>query len=114
GRKSDSTRVERQDYSGLIAHGGVEGLHSFARHRGEIDLILADVVMPDLDGPDMVKVIRREDPSIKVIFITGHRERLPNWAEETCGVLPKPFTASKLAAAVAQCLGAAPTRGAAT
>src|SRR5262245_49735335 len=103
-RASISAALKRRGYSVVVAHGGVEGLHRFAENRDKIDLILADVVMPDLDGPSMVEVIRRENPNMKVIFITGYRDRLPDWALESCGLLLKPFNAAKLVAAVDQSL----------
>src|SRR5437867_8222060 len=103
-RASISAALKRRGYSVVIAHGGVEGLLRFAEHRDKIDIILADVAMPDLDGPSMIKVIRRENPQVKVIFITGFRNRLPDWALESCGLLLKPFNSTKLIAAVEQVL----------
>jgi two-component system cell cycle sensor histidine kinase/response regulator CckA len=105
-RKSLAAALERSGYSVVVAHGGVEGLHRFAQNRDKIQLIIADIVMPDLDGLSMVKVIRRENPQIKVLFITGHKDKVPGWAEESCELLLKPFGANKLVAAVAECLNA--------
>ena len=106
-RRSVAAMLHRQGFSVLVAHGGVEGLQRFAKHRDEIDLILSDIVMPHLDGFEMVKVIRRERPDLKVIFISGRRDTLPDWALGNCGFLAKPFTASELNAAITQCLTSA-------
>jgi two-component system, cell cycle sensor histidine kinase and response regulator CckA len=68
-----------------------------------IDLIVTDVVMPRMDGPTMIKVIREKLPDVKVIFISGYtedtfRRRLDN--EQDIHFLPKPFSLKQLATKV--------------
>jgi two-component system cell cycle sensor histidine kinase/response regulator CckA len=73
-----------------------------------IDLIVTDVVMPRMDGPTMIKVIREKLPDVKVIFISGYtedtfRRRLDN--EQDIHFLPKPFSLKQLAAKVKEVMG---------
>ncbi len=76
-----------------------------------IDLIVTDVVMPRMDGPSMIKVIREKRPDVKVIFISGYtedtfRRRLDN--EQDIHFLPKPFSLKQLAAKVKEIMGSDP------
>jgi len=73
-----------------------------------IDLIVTDVVMPRMDGPTMIKVIREKLPDVKVIFISGYtedtfRRRLDN--EQDIHFLPKPFSLKQLATKVKEIMG---------
>src|SRR4051794_30800242 len=86
-----SMSLERRGYRVLVAHGGLEGLRLFKEHKDSIHLVISDIMMPDLNGPDMVEAMRRECPHVSVLFISGHNQCLPDWVGETCGLLAKPF-----------------------
>jgi two-component system cell cycle sensor histidine kinase/response regulator CckA len=91
--------LTRQGYEVLEASDGQEALDIVAAHNGEIDIVVTDVVMPEMDGPTMFRELRKTNPSIKVIFVSGY----PNEAfRETLGsedvaFLPKPFSLPQLA-----------------
>ncbi len=99
--------LTRQGYDVLEASDGQEALDIVAAHNGEIDIVVTDVVMPEMDGPTMFRELRKTNPSIKVIFVSGY----PNEAfRETLGseevaFLPKPFSLPQLAEKVKQELG---------
>jgi two-component system, cell cycle sensor histidine kinase and response regulator CckA len=84
------------------------------RHSAEpIDLLISDVVMPQMDGPTLVREVRALDPEIKVIFMSGYaeegfRQRLDR--EPDIDFLAKPFTLKELAAKVKEVVGRAPDR----
>ena len=66
-----------------------------AANKQPIDLLITDVVMPRMDGPTLIKEVRRSSPTMKVIFISGYaedafRKRLDEDAD--IHFLPKPFT----------------------
>ena len=96
--------LTRQGYEVLEASDGQEALDIVAAHNGEIDIVVTDVVMPEMDGPTMFRELRKTNPSIKVIFVSGY----PNEAfRETLGTeevafLPKPFSLPQLAEKVKQ------------
>ncbi|MEX0852491.1 MAG: PAS domain-containing protein [Bauldia sp.] len=87
---------------------GVEALAVMKESGGEVDLIVSDVVMPELDGPSLLKELRKTRPDLKIIFISGYaedafRKNLPEG--ETFHFLPKPFSLKQLAVAVKETLG---------
>jgi two-component system cell cycle sensor histidine kinase/response regulator CckA len=94
--------LKRQGYQVLEAADGVEALELMAENEGTIDIVVSDVVMPEMDGPSLFKEMRKRNPSIKVIFVSGY----PNEAfREAMGsddfaFLPKPFSLPQLAAKV--------------
>jgi two-component system cell cycle sensor histidine kinase/response regulator CckA len=90
-------------YHVLEASNGVEAIEVFDRHNGKVDLVVSDVVMPEMDGPTLLKELRRRDPNVKIIFVSGYAEEafdksLPKG--EQFSFLPKPFTLKQLVAAV--------------
>lgn len=76
--------------------------------RPEVDLIVTDVVMPQLDGPAMIRAIREFMPDVKVIFISGYAEerfRSSVGGGEAVEFLPKPFSLKQLAGKVKEVMG---------
>lgn len=74
----------------------------------EIDLIITDVVMPGMKGPEMVNLVRARLPAMKVIFMSGYAEDvIPEGIENdpTIHFLPKPFKLKDLAYKVKEVLG---------
>ena len=72
-----------------------------------IDLIITDVVMPNMDGPTMVKHIKELKPELRVIFMSGYAEeafRRNDQNSEDIHFLPKPFGLKQLAAKVKEVL----------
>ena len=62
--------LELSDYSVLEAADGM-GAISLLENVKTIDLILCDVVLPGIKGPEIVKMVRKKFPDIKVIFMSG-------------------------------------------
>ncbi|MBI4273734.1 MAG: PAS domain-containing protein [Rhizobiales bacterium] len=90
-------------YTVLEAGNGLEAMEVLERKGGNIDLIVSDVVMPEMDGPTMLKELRRTNPDLKIIFVSGYAEEafqknLPPGGHYS--FLPKPFTLKQLVAAV--------------
>jgi two-component system, cell cycle sensor histidine kinase and response regulator CckA len=96
-------------YTVLEASNGVEALEVIDRHSGKIDLVVSDVVMPEMDGPTLLKELRRRDPNVRIIFVSGYAEEafqknLP-LHEEFPAFLPKPYTLKQLVAEVKKTMG---------
>ncbi|WP_174263648.1 ATP-binding protein [Hyphomicrobium sp. CS1BSMeth3] len=95
--------LKRQGYDVIEATSGAEGLEKFEEVGGQIDLIVSDVVMPEMDGPTMLNELRKQRPDIKIIFMSGYpddafkRNLNPG---ESFAFLAKPFTLPQLAAKV--------------
>jgi two-component system cell cycle sensor histidine kinase/response regulator CckA len=93
----------QRGYQVLEASTGAEALEVFEEHKGEVDLVVSDVVMPEMDGPTMMKKLRETNSDLKIILISGYAEDAfrRNLAEnEHFMFLQKPFDLKKLAATV--------------
>jgi two-component system cell cycle sensor histidine kinase/response regulator CckA len=100
--------LKRQGYEVLEASSGVEALEVMAKIGGKVDIVVSDVVMPEMDGPTLLNKLRQQNPSLKIIFVSGY----PHEAFETSldkdqqfAFLPKPFSLPQLAAKVKEQLG---------
>ncbi len=103
-RSLNARGLRSRGYTVLEAANGVEAIDVLAG-RGDtpVDLVVSDVVMPEMDGPTMLKEMRAKNPELKVIFVSGYAEdafekSLPEG--EQFNFLPKPFTLAQLVAAV--------------
>jgi two-component system cell cycle sensor histidine kinase/response regulator CckA len=95
-------------YKVYEAASGIEALEVMKEAGGHIDLIVSDVVMPELDGPSLLRELRKTRPELKIIFVSGYaeeafRKNLPEG--EVFHFLPKPFSLKQLAIAVKETLG---------
>lgn len=75
-----------------------------------IDLLLTDIVMPELDGLQLASLFRQRSPRSKVLFMTGHAARQGLTATDV--VLRKPFRPSELVETVERTLSKAASAGA--
>ncbi|HVV63524.1 MAG TPA: response regulator [Pseudolabrys sp.] len=101
-RALNARGLASRGYTVLEAGNGVEAIEVLDR-EGPIDLVVSDVVMPEMDGPTLLKEMRRRNPDLKMIFVSGYAEdafqkSLPEG--EKFSFLPKPFTLKQLVAAV--------------
>ncbi|MBK6660133.1 MAG: response regulator [Proteobacteria bacterium] len=100
-RKLTRELLEHQGYRVMEAADGVEALDLAARHAGVIDLLLTDVVMPRMKGPELAAKLTAARPGVRVLFMSGHSERggtpLPD-------VMIKPFRPETLAKRVRDAL----------
>jgi PAS domain S-box-containing protein len=74
----------------------------------DIDLVLSDVMMPGMPGPTMVEELRRRDPYVRVLFMSGHTEEIirDGLLDPSTPFLAKPFTPTQLAQKVREALDA--------
>ena len=64
--------LEIKGYTVLEASQGVEAMDVLKRNGKPVDLVLTDVVMPHMSGSDLVEKLRKEHPTLKVIFMSGY------------------------------------------
>ena len=91
-------------YTVLEAGNGVEAMAVLEKRGDDVDLVVSDVVMPEMDGPTLLKEMRKRNPELKIIFVSGYAEdafqkHLPQHGQQFA-FLPKPFTLKQLVAAV--------------
>jgi len=105
-RRLVTRSLEKEGYAVLGARCGSRGVECFQEHPDEIELVLTDVAMPNMSGPEMVDRLLQLKASIKVLFMTGHGfpVGLPSQRQQQFGVLLKPFTPAVLARRVRECL----------
>lgn len=100
-------------YTVLEAGDGVEALEVFNEAEGAVDIVVSDVVMPEMDGPSLLREIRALKPDIRFIFVSGYAEdafakNLPEGAHFV--FLPKPFSLKQLATTVKETLEGDPAQ----
>jgi PAS domain S-box-containing protein len=74
-------------------------------YSGTIDLLLTDVIMPGISGPELVRLVRQSRPKIRVLYMSGYADDEIEDLDRDAGFLQKPFTPSELTAKVAEVLG---------
>jgi two-component system cell cycle sensor histidine kinase/response regulator CckA len=93
--------LEPAGYQVLRSSSGPEAI-ALLEAGTAIDLLIADLSMPDMDGAEMVRLIRTTRPDLKVLYVTGHIDTLMNarplWEGEA--FLEKPVTVDSLRQAV--------------
>ena len=92
--------LHRRGYDVLEAFGGDDALTLAGRHRGRVDLLVSDVVMPGVRGPELAAELTRTRPDLKVLFISGFTDEADVSqliAPGRVGFLAKPFTEEALA-----------------
>ncbi|MEO0411784.1 MAG: ATP-binding protein [Pseudomonadota bacterium] len=104
-----SRALAKKGYHVVAASSGQEAL-DLLNDDLAIDLLITDVVMPQMDGPTLVQTVRQSRPELQVIFISGYAQDGIGVAEglDKIEFLPKPFSLSQLAEAVKAAMPAAP------
>lgn len=102
-RAGNVRALKMRGYEVHEASSGVEALEVMEEIGGQIDLVVSDVVMPEMDGPTLLREMRKTRPDLKFIFVSGYAEdafakNLPDG--EKFGFLAKPFSLRELAVAV--------------
>jgi two-component system cell cycle sensor histidine kinase/response regulator CckA len=97
-RALNARGLSSRGYTVLEAGNGVEAIEVLEK-QGDVDLVVSDVVMPEMDGPTLLKELRRRNPKVKIIFVSGYAEEafqknLPE--QEQYEFLAKPFTLKQL------------------
>jgi two-component system cell cycle sensor histidine kinase/response regulator CckA len=100
--------LEMNGYKALTANDGAEAVAVYAENTDKIKIILMDMMMPIMDGPASIRAIRRVNPEVKIIAVSGltEKDRLAKVADYTNAFLPKPYTAERLLKTIHKVLNA--------
>ena len=97
------TALTRLGYAVLVANDGTSAIEAARNHDGPIDLVLTDVIMPGLQGPDVARAVVSIHPEARVAYVSGYsadaiteRGVVPPGVE----LIEKPFTADELGSRV--------------
>jgi two-component system cell cycle sensor histidine kinase/response regulator CckA len=98
-RSLNARGLRSRGYSVIEASNGVEAIEALEEKHGAVDLVVSDVVMPEMDGPTLLREMRTRNPNLKIIFVSGYAEEafeksLPE--NEQFAFLAKPFALSAL------------------
>ncbi|NVB42284.1 response regulator [Pseudenhygromyxa sp. WMMC2535] len=110
-RKVISGMLRRNGYAVINTADGNAALRAYEEHREEIAMVLVDVVMPGMSGPELAAALRVLDPELPVLFTSGYNQdgRLRDILPEGARLLDKPFQESELLRRVRQVLDHKPT-----
>jgi two-component system cell cycle sensor histidine kinase/response regulator CckA len=101
--------LARHGYKVLTANNGEEALERLEQAGEQVALLISDVVMPLMDGPTLVREVRRTHSDMPILFMSGYAEEQLRKSIDIANVafLPKPFSVQELAEAVRRVLAAA-------
>ena len=91
--------LELSGYNITEAYDGVSALRYVNEEKNNYDLVITDVMMPEMDGPKLASEIKKNNPQQKILFISGYTENHENLIsieEKEVYFLNKPFTLEEL------------------
>jgi PAS domain S-box-containing protein len=107
-RRFVCTILEKQGYTVIEAANTEDALSLVSRNADRVDLLLTDVIMPRMNGPELAERISRLSPGLRVLFMSGYTDRtvrLHDRFGDDANFIEKPFTAHSLAQKVREALG---------
>jgi CheY-like chemotaxis protein len=100
--------LETFGYRALTASDGSEGVAVYLENRDEISIVVLDMMMPIMDGPQTIRALRRLDPALKIVGTSGlgAQDRVKEATQAgVTAFIAKPYTASQLLRVLAEILG---------
>jgi PAS domain S-box-containing protein len=107
-----SDLVESLGFKALVAHNGPEAIGIYEKAHHTIELVILDMVMPDMDGLQTYRALKKINNDIAVILSTGYTldERAEKVLADGCQYLRKPYTRNQLANSIASVMSASRLR----
>jgi CheY-like chemotaxis protein len=105
------TMLDRLGYQTIVADGPKEALRLYkeaCEMKRDIDLLLTDVIMPQMSGRELARIIRRMTPTMKILYMSGYTadEIATHGVQDVPMLLRKPFTADALGQRVREAINA--------
>jgi len=103
-----SQMITKMGYGVLTANSGKSAIENFREHDREIDIVILDMVMPEMDGGDTYDILKKINKEVKVILSSGYS--IDGKAEEIMnrgcsGFIQKPFSMKELSQKISKILG---------
>ncbi|MDJ0514748.1 MAG: PAS domain S-box protein [Trichodesmium sp. MO_231.B1] len=98
-REITKATLETHNYRVITANDGIDAIAVYAQHIQEIEVVLMDIIMPEMDGFTAMRALKKINPNVKLIATSGLATQEKICAAELIGAksfLPKPYTAEKL------------------
>ncbi|MGJ5629016.1 hybrid sensor histidine kinase/response regulator [Nostoc sp. CALU 1950] len=98
-REVTQTWLEKNAYKVLVASDGIDAIALYTKHQQEISVVLIDMMMPSMDGPTTINVLKKINPDIKIIGVSGlasNHEMIKILGNSVKTLLSKPYTSSDL------------------
>ena len=100
--------IHRMGYDVLTVNSGKAAVEKYREHHCEIDIVILDMVMPEMDGGDTYDILKKINKEIKVILSSGYS--IDGKAEEIMnrgcsGFIQKPFSMKELSQKISEILG---------
>jgi signal transduction histidine kinase/ActR/RegA family two-component response regulator len=112
-RDSVRSALEHLGYQVFVASNGPQAIERFEQLGGRIDLVISDVVMPGMSGREMLDRLRRIQPGLQAVFVSGYTDNVilrHGIQEGEVDFLEKPFSSERLARKIREILGRRPAR----
>src|SRR5688572_208005 len=103
--------LENYGYRVIPAKDGAEAVAAFTSHKTDIKVVVTDMLMPFMDGPATIRVLRKLDPKVKIIAASGmldHEKVRDATGMDNLAFLLKPYTTEKLLATVHKMIAGEP------
>jgi two-component system, cell cycle sensor histidine kinase and response regulator CckA len=104
-REVTSRILRGAGYQVILAEHGLDALRVVAQHTGQIDLLLSDVIMPQMSGPELARQLVAQRPTLRVLLMSGFAQPvLDSGGQLDAGMtlIEKPFSGPSLLAKIAQ------------
>lgn len=98
-REITKNLLERNAYKVVVARDGMEAVALYTQHQHEISVVLVDMMMPSMDGPTTIRILKRINPKVKIIGVSGlvsNHEMIKILGDSITTFLSKPFTSEEL------------------
>jgi PAS domain S-box-containing protein len=99
--------LERIGYNVLLATSGMEAVQIYKKHKDEIDLVILDMIMPDMGGAETYDQLKKNSPKVKVLLASGYsiNGKAADILERGCnGFIQKPFNMKELSGRISEIL----------
>jgi signal transduction histidine kinase len=103
-RKSMQRVLLDAGYQTLAASNGKEALKVFAEHSAAVDVLIADCMMPGMNGQELAETLLRQKPGLKVLLISGYANATVESGTAAVELIPKPFSGKTLIERVVEVL----------